>query len=215
MSGGSSDRTVLYLIRHGATEANMASPPRLQGRHMDLPLAPVGIRQARATRDFLAIRPIDHCYTSPLWRARETAGIVAGPHGLFPHPLEALTECDVGRWEGLDWDTVRRTDPDGFERFHADPARFGYPGGESFADVYRRAAPALDELLRLHAGESVLVVGHHVVNRTYLAGLLGLGPDEARRVTLDNCGICVVVREGERSTITTLNATFHLQGVAA
>jgi len=208
-------RTYLYLIRHGATEANLARPARLQGRRHNPPLARLGVRQAEATRDFLAIRPIDHCYCSPLLRAVQTAAIVAAPHGLSPQPLEALTECDVGRWEGLDWQTIRALDPEGFQRFHANPAQFGYPGGESFRDVYERATPALDELLANHAGRSVLVVAHHIVNRTYLAGLLGLTLDQAKQVTLDNCGISVVVRDGAETTVNTLNAAFHLQGVAA
>jgi broad specificity phosphatase PhoE len=207
--------TTLYLIRHGATEANLATPPRLQGRRHDAPLARLGVRQAEATRALLAIRPIDHCYTSPLQRAAQTAAIVVAPHGLTPVPLEALTECDVGRWEGLDWQTIRFLDAQGYERFHANPARWGYPGGESFADIHARAAGAIEELLARHAGESILVVAHHIVNRTYLAGLLGLGPDQARQVVLDNCGISIVVRAGERTTVSTLNAAFHLQGIAA
>jgi broad specificity phosphatase PhoE len=208
-------KTVLYLLRHGATEANLARPPRLQGRRHDPPLARLGVRQAEATRDFLAIRPIDHCYCSPLLRAVQTAAIVAAPHGLAPQPLDAFTECDVGRWEGLDWQSIRYLDADQYWRFTTNPAEHGYPGGESFADVHRRVAPALDDLLRAHEGEALLVVGHHVVNRTYLAGLLGLTPDQARQVTLDNCGISVVVREDEQTTVSTLNAAFHLQGVAA
>ena len=215
MTTASDGRTVLYLIRHGATEANLADPPRLQGRRSDPPLAQLGVRQAEATRDFLAVRPIDHCYCSPLLRAVQTAAIVAAPHGVAPGPLEALTECDVGRWEGLDWDTIRTRHPDDYRRFHADPAAFGYPGGESLADVHGRVAPARDELLRAHHGASILVVGHHVVNRTYLAGVLGLAPGQARQVALDNCGISVVVRAGGVTAVTTLNAAFHLQGVAA
>src|SRR6266852_199035 len=62
-------RTILYLLRHGATEANLANPARLQGRRLDPPLAKLGVRQAEATRDFLAIRPIDQSYSSPLRRA--------------------------------------------------------------------------------------------------------------------------------------------------
>jgi broad specificity phosphatase PhoE len=208
-------KTVIYLLRHGATEANVARPPRLQGCRHNAPLARLGVRQAEATRDLLAIRPIDRCYCSPMIRAMQTAAIVAAPHGLKPQPLDALTECDVGRWEGLDWQAVRELDPEGFQRFHTNPAEFGYPGGESFRDVYERVTPALDELLELHAAESILVVAHHVVNRTYLAGLLGLTPDQAKQVTLDNCGISVVVREGVQTTVNTLNAAFHLQGVAA
>jgi broad specificity phosphatase PhoE len=207
--------TTLYLIRHGATEANLAQPATLQGRRHNPPLARFGVRQAEATRNFLAIRSIDHCYCSPLLRAVQTAAIVAAPHGLVPQPIEALTECDVGRWEGLDWQAIRRLNPDCYQRFMVNPAEQGYPGGESFAEVYERVEPALEELLQHHEGESILVVGHHVVNRTYLAGLLGLGPDQARQVTLDNCGISVVVREGNKTAVNTLNAAFHLQGMAA
>jgi broad specificity phosphatase PhoE len=208
-------KTVLYLIRHGATEANLARPLRLQGRRHNPRLSRLGVRQAEATRDFLAIRPIDRCYTSPLLRAVQTAAIVAAPHGLSPQPLDALTECDVGRWEGLDWQTIRTLDAEGFQRFCANPAQFGYPGGESFLDVHKRVTPAINQLLEIHVGESILVVSHDIVNRTYLAGLLGLTPDQANHVTLDNCGISVVVRDDAVTTVNTLNAAFHLQGVAA
>ncbi len=214
MRTSTDEKTVLYLIRHGVTEGSMARPARLQGRRHNPPLASLGVRQAEATRDFLAIRPIDHCYCSPLLRAVQTAAIVADPHGLTPQPLAGLTECDLGQWEGLDWPTIRRHDPASYQRFHANPARFGFPGGETFALVQQRTAPVIEELLRSHRGEAVLVVAHHAVNRIYLAGLLGLGPDQARQVTLDSCGISVVVRAGEQTSVATLNAAFHLQGVA-
>ncbi len=215
MAQSGEQTTVLYLIRHGATEANLVRPARIQGRRHDPPLACLGVRQAEATRDVLAGCPIHHCYSSPLRRARQTAAIVAAPHGLTPRVLEALTECDVGRWEGLDWQTIRSREPDSYQRFHANPAEFGYPGGESFRAVHARTAPALDDLLERHAGESVLVVAHHVVNRIYLAGLLGLTPGRARQLKLDNCGISIVVREGGVSTVATLNAAFHLHGLVA
>lgn len=208
-------KTVLYLLRHAATEANLADPPRLQGRRHNPPLARLGVRQAEATRDFLAIRPIDACYCSPLLRAVQTAAIVAAPHGLSPNPLDGLIECDVGRWEGLDWQTIRYLDADGYQRFMANPGDNPYAGGESFGDVHRRVAATLEDLLCQHAGKSILVVSHHVVNRTYLAGLLGLSPDLARQVKLDNCGISVVVRDGDETKVSTLNAAFHLQGMAA
>jgi broad specificity phosphatase PhoE len=81
-------KTVLYLIRHGATAANLSSPPVLQGRRHNLPLTDLGTRQAEITRDFLAIRPIDFCYSSPLRRAMQTASIIALPHGLRPSQIE-------------------------------------------------------------------------------------------------------------------------------
>src|SRR5215468_7808910 len=77
MGTGAEPKTVLYLIRHAATEANLARPARLQGRRHNPPLARLGIRQAEATRDFLASYSIQHCYCSPLLRAMQTAAIVA------------------------------------------------------------------------------------------------------------------------------------------
>ncbi len=215
MLNRANNRTVLYLIRHGATEANLSRPARIQGRAHNPPLARLGVRQAEATRDFLAIRPIDHCYTSPLLRAMQTASLLSAPHGLTPIALEELTECDVGRWEGLDWQAIRSLEPEGYRRFHADPAEFGYPGGESFRTVYDRVLPVIDDLLERHRGESFLIVAHHVVNRVYLADLLGLALGQARQVKLDNCGISVVVRDDAGTAVNTLNAAFHLQGVAA
>jgi broad specificity phosphatase PhoE len=208
-------KTTLYLVRHGATEANLAQPPRLQGRRLNPPLARLGVRQAEATRDFLASVTINHCYCSPLLRAVQTATIIATPHGLAPEPVEALTECDVGRWEDLDWQTIRYLEAEAYQHFMANPAVHGYPGGESFADAHRRAAAVLEELLARHAGAGLLVVAHHVINRTYLAGLLGLPLEQARQVKLDNCGLSVVVREGDQTAVSTVNAVFHLNSLKA
>src|SRR6516225_8904320 len=146
-------KTILYLIRHGATEANLARPPRIQGRRHNPPLARPGVRQSEATRDFLAGRRVDHCYCSPLLRAVQTAAIIAAPHGLSPQPLEELTECDVGNWEGLDWQAIRYLDADGYRRFMDNPAEFGYPGGESFATVFQRVGHCLDGLMVKHVGQ--------------------------------------------------------------
>jgi broad specificity phosphatase PhoE len=208
-------KTTLYLIRHGATEANLKEPATLLGRKLNPPLAPLGVRQAEATRDLLAIRPLDCCYCSPMTRAIETARIISAPHAVAPEPLEGITECDLGDWEGLDWPAIRRQYPEEYHRFMANPAAFGYPGGENFAEVLERAQPTFEAILATHAGEHILVVGHHVVNRTFLAAVLGLPPGQARQVSIDNCGISVVVRQAGSTAITTLNAAFHLHGLAA
>ena len=207
-------RTTLYLIRHAATPANLLRPAKLQGCRVNPDLAPVGFRQAAATRDFLAVRPIDFVYSSPLKRSLRPAEIIAEPHGLTPVTVEALTECDVGDWEGQSWEEIKTADPEAYRRYHADPSVNGYAGGENFQQVYDRAVRAIDELLARHAGATVVVVSHHIVNRTYLAGVLGLGPARARAVSLENCGISIVHREHGKTTVATLNAAFHLQGVA-
>lgn len=208
-------KTTMYLIRHAATEANLAQPARLQGCHHNPPLARLGVRQAELTRDFLALRPIDHCYCSPMLRAVQTASIIAAPHGLAPLPLDGLVECDLGSWEGLDWPTVRYLDADGYRRFKDSPRNFGYPGGESLDDAEARVTATLEDLFARHAGHAILVVAHHDVTRLYLAGLLGMTAEQARQLHLDNCGISMVTRDDTGTAVSTLNASFHLQGAAA
>jgi broad specificity phosphatase PhoE len=207
-------QTTLYLIRHAATPANLMKPAKLQGCRVDPDLAPLGLKQAAATRDFLAIRPIDVVYSSPLRRSFRTAEIIADPHGLEPIAVEGLIECDVGDWEGQSWEEIRAADPEAYRRYHSDPAVNGYAGGENFQQVHDRAVRAINDILSRHDGESVVIVSHHIVNRIYLAGVLGLGPARARAVSLENCGISIVHRAGGKSAIATLNAAFHLDGVA-
>jgi broad specificity phosphatase PhoE len=200
-------RTLLYLVRHGATAANLAKPARLQGRS-DVPLAPIGERQAEATRDALAGVRFAAVYSSPLIRAVRTAAIIAPGHEPIPCP--ELTECHVGRWEGVDWDRIRRDDADAFARYMADPATDGYPEGENFTQVMQRVGPAMDELFQRHAGKAFLVVSHHVVNRAFLAETLGLPLRLGRAVSLDNCGVSVVVEEAGRRRVKSVNQTLHL-----
>jgi broad specificity phosphatase PhoE len=207
-------RTTLYLIRHAATPANLQKPAKLQGCHTNPDLAPIGVRQAQATRDFLAIRPVDAIFTSPLRRSFRTAEIIAEPHGIMPIVVDELTECDVGHWEGRSWEEIKASEPEHYARYHADPAAHGYAGGENFRQVYERATRAIDEILATHDGATVMIVSHHIVNRTYLAGVLGLGPSRARAVSLDNCSISTVHWDCGKTTVGTLNSVFHLQGVA-
>lgn len=207
--------TRVYLIRHGATEANRARPYRIQGRGTDLALDAVGRAQAERASGALVAGGVrlSAVYSSPLRRAVETARWVAEPHGLGAQAVEGLTEADVGRWEGLTWDDVREREPDLYDRFHADPGRVPYPEGESFADVAERVTPVMGRLALEHRGESIAVVAHNVVNRAYLAGLLGVPIERARAIRQSNGGINVVEYEDSRAQVFTVNAALHLEGV--
>jgi broad specificity phosphatase PhoE len=207
--------TTLILLRHAATAANLERPARLQGRRLDLPLAPLGIRQAELTRNLLAMRPFNRIIASPLRRAMQTAEIIAFPRRRAIETVAELIECDVGHWEGMSWEDIHRQDREAYLRFHQNPAAHGYPGGESFSDVAQRVVPFFSKLVEDSAGQTLLVVSHHLVNRVYLANLLGLPPEKARLVKLDNCGISVVVHHGTHTQVVTLNAAFHLQGLGA
>jgi len=202
----------MYLVRHGATAANLAQPNFLQGQTLDLDLAPLGVRQALLTSEYLALQPIRAVYCSPMKRAVQTARILAQPRQLPTDIVAELTECHVGRWEGLTWEQIMQQDPEYYNLFQADPAHYGYPGGESFAEVLVRVTNAVHRLLATHAGETILVVSHHIVLRVYLASVLGLEPQLSRRIKLDNCSISCICSENGETYVVTVNSGLHLNG---
>lgn len=201
-------RTSIYLVRHGATPANLDEPPRLQGQTLDESLAPLGVEQARRTAEALANLPLKGVYASPLKRAHETARIIAERHGLGPVLVPELTEVDVGTWQGLTWEEVRRDFPELYERVHADPMMVPYLGGESFGDVARRALPALSRVAADHPGESIAVVGHNAVNRAVLGAVLATQPRLLRQA---NGGINLLeFRPPDSYRVIMINACLHL-----
>ena len=205
------ETTYLYLVRHGATKANEQVPYILQGCGIDLPLSSIGREQATAVGQFMSGLELNSIYSSPHKRAVETAEAVAERHGVDVSSIEHLSECDVGEWEGMDWDSIRRAHPDHYHNFMENPAENAYFGGESYGDVLNRVQPAIDSLLRRHTGESIAVIAHNIVNRVYLAGLMGIALRKAKGIRQSNTGVNLIrYRDGETELIT-LNAVFHLE----
>ena len=201
----------MYLVRHGATEINLAKPSRLQGRGANLGLAEIGRRQAEAAAQFLATRRLDAAYTSPMRRAQETAQAIAGRHHLVPQVVEEIIEVDVGRWESQSWVEIEQNEPEAYRHHMEDPGRHGYSGGENFQSVQDRVSPALLRLMQSHPGQHILVVAHNIVNRAYLCGLLGLPLAHSRNITQTNCGLNIIRLKDGTAEVRTLNATFHLE----
>lgn len=206
-----SKATTLYLVRHGATDANLRRPYVLQGRGMDLPLNETGRRQAQCVRKLFERTAVAAVYSSPLRRAFETAQAIAEPHRLDVAAIDELIECDVGQWEGMAWEQIGRDFPREYANFQRDQSRFPYLGGETYRDVSLRALPVLEDLLERHAGRSIVAVAHNVVIRACAATLLGIPLAQAKDVIQNNGGVSVVRRENGRTDLTTLNSVFHIE----
>jgi broad specificity phosphatase PhoE len=202
--------TWLFLVRHGATEANERVPNILQGNAIDLPLSPDGERQAQDVGSFLRRFPIGHLYSSAMLRARQTAESIARELSVTPTIVVDLHECDVGVWEGLDWQTIRERYPEEHRRFVENPAETPYYGGESYGEVLRRVEPAITRLLDAHAGQCIAIVAHNVVNRVYLAKLAGIDLRLAPKIAQANGGVNLICRRAGQTELVTLNALFHL-----
>ena len=150
----------LILVRHGETEGQ--SSIRYYGA-TDIPLSDLGREQVRRAGERLAGEVFEVVYTSSLSRASESARMLAPDR---PIRVEAdFREVDFGRWEGLTREEIAVRDPELFDVWQRDLARFDYPGGEPRAEFRARIARGLDRL-RESGASSALVVAHKGVVRT-------------------------------------------------
>lgn len=177
--------TIIYLVRHGATEWNAAGV--FQGR-ADVPLSARGVAEAEALRAQLGHVRFAAAYCSTLARARVTADIVLQGSALQAMTVPAFDELSYGTWQGLAPAVRRARDAALEQRWQDDPWAVTFPNGESLHDVQRRVAAAWDHLVDRHRGEIVLLVAHGHVNRVLLLGVLTRPREDFWHIDQPNAG---------------------------
>jgi len=154
------------LVRHPETEANVTG--RLVGRG-DSGFTHEGRRQlARVPRKIAAFRP-ERIWSSPLERAHRLAERAASLAGIALEVDERLVELDFGEAEGLTFEEISEAGLSFNYRSRDEPVA---RGGESRAEIERRAAEFCDELLS--QGGRHAIVTHGGVFRASLVHLLDL-----------------------------------------
>ena len=181
---------LLYLIRHG-------HPDFPYGAHMclgrtDTPLGPLGRMQAALLGEELAGRGLT-VFSSPLVRCRETAAPLGGEARRVPE----LREQDMGPWDGLDFDTIRRDWPELYALRAAEPLLVP-PGAETLKEVRARVLPALRDCLAQSRGDIAVVV-HASVIQAILADTLGIPLEESRALRPPYASYAVLRYDGTLS----------------
>jgi broad specificity phosphatase PhoE len=201
----------VLLIRHGETDWNASQ--RYQG-HGAMPLNARGRAQAQALAQRLGARgPLAALVSSDLPRAMETAAILGAVLGLVPQHHAGLREIDVGEWAGLTPSDVRQRLPDHWAAYARDPANTPRQGGESYAQVQRRAVAALAELVAAGDGP-IALVSHGGTIRALLCHVLGLDLARIDHLWIDNCAICELRLRHDRWRAVRINDAAHLEGSA-
>lgn len=203
--------TRIILVRHGQTAWNRVE--RFRGR-ADVPLDETGLAQAEATGRRVAQewRPVA-IYSSPLTRAVKTAEAIARHFNLPVQIHTGIADIDYGEWQGLTPDEVKVRWPEIHHAWYNTPHLAHIPGGETLDDLRARGMAAVDELAARHVGQTLVMVGHTVINRIILLGALGLGNDRFWRLRQDTCAINVLEVDAPAGdyTLVSLNDTCHLR----
>jgi broad specificity phosphatase PhoE len=90
-----------------------------------------------------------------------------------PVARRELRELNIGVWEGLTWQEIQATWPDGWQARLADLVNYRVPEGENLLDVETRVMPVIHEVVERHTGQELLLVGHGGVNRIILLNAIG------------------------------------------
>jgi probable phosphoglycerate mutase len=175
--------TRIVVVRHGETEWSAAR--RHTGRS-DLQLTPEGRRQAARLAHELAGLDVQHVFSSPLSRARQTCEIAGFGERMVL--CAELQEWDYGEYEGLTYAEIRARDP-GWMLW-----RDGCPGGESPAQVSARADRAL-ELLTESDPTTVLAFAHGHILRVLAARWIESDVSNGSRFLLATASVGVLGHE--------------------
>ncbi len=197
--------TVLTIVRHGQTSANLDG---VWHGSTNTALTPHGRRQAAAVGDWIHahLQPVVAVYASPLDRAHHTARAIGDRLGLAPELDADLAEYDLGRWEGMSFETLFE-EKKLFHHMKTDP---GYRphGGESPRQVGDRLAGALRRIAERHPGERAVVVSHGGALSIAFGVLLENDYGSWGRM-MKNCAVSELVLE-PRAELLRFNYTDHL-----
>ncbi|PWC90704.1 phosphoglycerate mutase [Azospirillum sp. TSH100] len=167
---GTTARRRLYLLRHGHVAYYDAD-----GKPLNPKLAALtdrGREEARVAGVLLAGVPLDRVLCSGLARTRQTAELVAAPHGLPVEDHADFLEIRASRLSEVPKEQREAAYVYGFEAVTED-ARFA--GGDSFAAVRDRVVPAIETLIRQPGWTHLALVAHDGVNRMLLSWACGGG----------------------------------------
>ena len=163
----------IYFARHGESEANLLNIFANRTGFDGHPLTKRGRGQVEALAENLKAQQIDQIYASPVFRARESAELIAAKLGVRFDTSEALREYDVGSLEGTCDEAGWKQHDDVLSAWlleHRWGERTG--GGESFDEMAARFVPFSNDLRINHRGQTVLVIGHSGLFRCMLPHVL-------------------------------------------
>ena len=149
--------TRILLVRHAQSQGNIAEA--FVG-HTDIPLSPLGEKQAKMLTEYLKDQKIDAIYSSDLSRAVETIKDIAQTHNLTINTNQALREVYAGDWENVMLSIIFKDYPKEAEDWISNAPNTQIPNGEKISELATRVVNAVNEIAKQNDGKTILIASH-------------------------------------------------------
>ena len=211
MSNDKAIPTRLLFVRHGQT--NTTVDDAFCGV-TEVPLTPLGHRQAQALAERLRHTHIDVLYCSPQQRALETAAPIASVLGLEIFRRDELREMDFGVWENHPPRELSKEYPRLIDGWNKGLWMGNPPGGETRQAVIARVVPCIIELLGTHTGKTLLIVSHRTTLRLLIGHMLDMALSSSRRMEVSPASLTELHVTEDQVRLIFYNDTSHLSTLA-
>jgi len=202
------DRTIIIIIRHGECKGNIEG--LFRGRS-DFPLNEVGLSQARQVAKAIKIFQPTRVFTSPLLRAVQTAQAVRQECIIGIEEREGLNNIMLGPWEGQPKNCIAEKYPEEWKIWLKEPEKLNIPGIEPLDVVQKRAKRELEDIIKHHWGETIVLVSHRAVLKPLVASCLGIKKPYFWRIHIDTASYSILHYQKRAGYILVqLNQTKHL-----
>ena len=154
--------TKISVTRHAESEGNLI--PLYQGELPGTNLTKQGTKQARTLGDYFKTQNLSVIYCSPLARTIQTAEIIANKTGAQVVIDDRLREVSFGEWEGKTVDFSDLTFLKARRQHKIEKNKpesiYHFDGMESWESVQERIDAFLEETLKKHRSDHILIVTH-------------------------------------------------------
>ena len=199
----------ILLIRHGETIANKT---QLVLGTSDVPLTDLGRRQAKAAAQKISsMEPLPNLlFSSPYYRAKETAGYISKLTDLNPIYVDGLKEMNSGDMEGIKASEMNDKYPEYMSRWRRDHSTARPPGGETLGEVHTRAWKSILEIFNDYDEDLIAVVAHLFPIQGIICNVLGMHSNDFEKLAINLGSISSIEIEKDSYRLVSMNETVKI-----
>ena len=195
---------MIIFLRHAQAENN--TKRILAGRTEGVPLTKTGIEQAERIAKYLASIDISAIYSSPIERARHTAGIVAKNNSLDYELDDRITEIDMGKFTRMNYDDMFAKYGNIFLKFYENDPVIAEHEVETFPEVQGRVLDMVNHVVEKHKNENVILVTHMDPIKSMLAKVMDLRPKTLFELVIENASFTIINEQDGKFSLSAINA---------